>query len=47
VASSYETMIGFLTEQNKIRLRIHLKPVTAAHLVLDPRLLRAAEIVSE
>jgi hypothetical protein len=47
VASSYETMIGFLTEQNKIRLRIHLKPVTAARLVLDPRLLRAAEIVSE
>ncbi len=47
VASSYETMIRFLTEQNKIRLRIHLKPVTAARLVLDPRLLRAAEIVAE
>jgi hypothetical protein len=47
VASSYETMIRFLTEQNKIRLRIHLKPVTAARLVLDPRLLRAAEMVAE
>jgi hypothetical protein len=47
VASSYEAMIRFLTEQNRIKLRIHLKPVTAARLVLDPRLLRAAEIVSE
>ena len=47
VASSYEAMIRFLTEQNRIKLRIHLQPVTAARLVLDPRLLRAAEIVSE
>jgi hypothetical protein len=45
VASSYETMIRFLTEQNKIRLRIHLKPVTAARLMLDSRLLRSAEVV--
>jgi hypothetical protein len=43
---SYDAMIRFLTEQNRIKLRINLKAVTAARLVLDPRLLRAAEIVS-
>jgi hypothetical protein len=47
VASSYETMIRFLTEQNRIRLRINLKPVAAARLVLDPRLLRSAEVIDE
>jgi hypothetical protein len=37
-------MVRFLTEQNKVRLRINIRAVTAARLVLDPRLLRAAEI---
>lgn len=45
--NAYDAMIRFLTEQNKIKLRIHLKPVAAARLVLDPRLLRAAEIVND
>ena len=43
--SAYDAMIRFVTEQNKIKLRIHLKAVAANRLVLDPRLLRAAEIV--
>jgi uncharacterized protein DUF4154 len=47
LASAYDTIIGFITEQNKIKLRINLKAATAARLVLDPRLLRAAEIVGE
>ena len=47
LASAYETMIGFVTEQNKIRLRINLKAATAARLVFDPRLLRSAEIVGD
>jgi hypothetical protein len=38
-------MIQFLIDQNRIKLRINLKPVAAARLVLDPRLLRTAEIV--
>jgi hypothetical protein len=38
-------MVRFVTEQNKIRLRINPKAAAAARLVLDPRLLRAAEIV--
>ncbi len=42
---SYDGMVRFFTEQNKINLRINLKAATAARLVLDPRLLRAAEIV--
>jgi hypothetical protein len=42
---SYDGMVRFLTEQNKINLRINLKAATAARLVLDPRLLRAAEVV--
>ena len=41
---SYNAMIRFVTEQNKIRLLVNLKAVTAGRLVLDPRLLRAAEI---
>jgi hypothetical protein len=45
LASAYETIIGLVTEQNKIKLRINLKAASAARLVLDPRLLRAAEIV--
>lgn len=44
-ARSYDTIVRFITEQNKINLRIDLKAATAARLVLDPRLLRAAEIV--
>jgi hypothetical protein len=47
LASAYETIIAFVTEQNKIRLRINLKAAAAARLVLDPRLLRAAEIVGD
>ena len=46
-ASSLETMIVFISEQNKIRMRIHLKAAVAARLVLDPRLLRAAEVIGE
>ena len=42
---SYDTIVRFITEQNKINLRIDPKAATAARLVLDPRLLRAAEIV--
>lgn len=42
---SYDGMVRFLTEQNKINLRINLKAAMAARLVLDPRLLRAADIV--
>jgi YfiR/HmsC-like len=45
IASSYPTIIQFLTEQNKIRLQINLKAAAAARLVLDPRLLRSAEII--
>lgn len=40
----YDTIVRFITEQNRINLRINLKAATAARLVLDPRLLRAAEI---
>ena len=47
LASAYETIIAFVTEQNKIRLRINLKAAAAARLVLDPRLLRTAEIVGD
>lgn len=42
---SHDGMVRFLTEQNKISLRINLKAATGARLVLDPRLLRAADIV--
>jgi len=45
LASSYDTVVGFLTDQNRIKLRINLKAAAAAGLVLDPRLLRAADIV--
>ena len=44
LASAYDTIVGFVTEQNKLKLRINLKAATAARLVLDPRLLRAAEV---
>jgi hypothetical protein len=45
--SAYQTIVVFITDQNKIRLRISLKGAAAARLVLDPRLLRAAEVVDE
>ena len=44
---TYDGMVRFLTEQNKIRLRVNVKAVAAGRLVLDPRLLRAAEIVKD
>jgi hypothetical protein len=47
LASTYEAMIQFVIEENKIKLRINPKAAAAARLVLDPRLLRAAEIVGQ
>ncbi|MPZ76132.1 MAG: DUF4154 domain-containing protein [Deltaproteobacteria bacterium] len=44
---SHDGMVRFLTEQNKIKLRVNVKAATAARLALDPRLLRAAEIVRD
>ena len=44
---SYDAMIRFGTEQNKIKLRVNPKAAAAARLVLDPRLLRAAEIIGQ
>lgn len=38
------TMVRFVTEQNRIRLRINLAASRDAGLVFDPRLLRAAEV---
>ena len=38
-------MVRFITEQGKIRLRVNIKAVSAARLVLDARLLRAAEVI--
>ena len=38
-------MIRFLTERNKIRLRVNLEAVKGARLTLSSKLLRAAEIV--
>jgi hypothetical protein len=40
-------MIRFATEANKIKLRVNPKAAAAARLVLDPRLLRAAEIIGQ
>jgi len=45
LASTYEAMIQFVIEENKIKLRINPKAAAAARLVLDPRLLRSAEII--
>jgi hypothetical protein len=45
VASAYDTIVGFMTDENRIKLRINVKAAAAARLVLDPRLLRVAEIV--
>jgi len=44
-AVSYGGMIRFVTDQNKIKLRINLDAVTAAQLKLDARLLRASEVI--
>jgi hypothetical protein len=39
-------MIGFVTEQNRIRLRINLEAARAANLTISSKLLRPARIVS-
>jgi hypothetical protein len=41
---SYHPMIRFVTEENHVKLVVDPDAVTAARLVLDPRLLRSAEI---
>jgi hypothetical protein len=38
-------MIRFITENNRVRLRINLEAAQAAHLTLSSKLLRPAEIV--
>jgi len=40
-------MIGFITEHNRIRLRVNLEADKAAALNLSSKLLRAAEIVQQ
>jgi hypothetical protein len=47
VVGAYDAMIRFATEANKIKLRVNPKAAAAARLVLDPRLLRAAEIIGQ
>jgi len=44
LARAYPAMVRFATEQNRIKLLINVKAATAARLVFDSRLLRAAEI---
>jgi len=39
-------MIRFVTEKNKIRMRINLEAVKAANLTISSKVLRAAEIVA-
>jgi hypothetical protein len=39
-------MVGFVTDHNRIRLRINLEAAQAAHLTLSSKLLRPAQIVS-
>ena len=39
-------MIRFVTEKNKIRLRINLEAAKAAHLTISSKLLRPADIVA-
>jgi uncharacterized protein DUF4154 len=46
-ASVYDTIVSFVTEQNRIKLVINVNAAKAARLVLDPRLLRASEVVGE
>ena len=38
-------MVRFVTEHNRIKLRVNLTAVAAAHLKIDARVLRAAEVV--
>ena len=45
IDSSYDPMVRFMTEQNKIKLRINHGAVAAARLVFDPRLLQAAATI--
>jgi hypothetical protein len=40
-------MIGFVTDQRRIRLRINLAAAKAADLTISSKLLRPAEIVSD
>jgi hypothetical protein len=44
-AATRGAMIRFVTEHNRIRLRVNLKVVQAASLSLSSKLLRAAELV--
>ena len=39
-------MIRFVTESNRIRLKINLQAAQAAHLTISSKLLRVAEIVT-
>jgi YfiR/HmsC-like len=39
-------MIGFVTEENRIRLRVNLEVARAANLTISSKLLRPAQIVS-
>jgi hypothetical protein len=39
-------MIRFVTDRNRIRLRINLEAATAANLKISSKLLRPAEIVA-
>ena len=42
----YGGMIRFVTDKNKLRLRINLEAATAANLTISSKLLRPAEIVT-
>jgi hypothetical protein len=44
-ARSSGGMVQFVTESNKIKLRLNLAALAAARLVLDARVLRAADVV--
>lgn len=44
---AFDAMVRFVTEENKIRLVVDPKAAAASGLVLDPRLLRAAEIAGQ
>ena len=46
-ARSSGGMVRFITEQDKVRLRVNMPAVAAAHLTLDARLLRAAEVIGK
>jgi hypothetical protein len=44
--SRHVGMIRFVTDKNKLRLRINLEAATAANLTISSKLLRPAEIVT-